>query len=300
MAYLFSGTPIALVARKATVMQRSLLRLGRIPAYADMVGRQLSSRLRCLPNTIIVGAQKAGTSSLYGYLTQHPDILGSNRKEVHYFDGGTDPRVDNFEKGEQWYRAHFPLKAKTSRRTRILEATPSYLFVPHGPSRIAALVPNVKMIVVLREPVERAISHYFYELHNGREDRPIMKALTEEEGLLEPIWRTRNYKSRELLQYSYKARGRYAEQLARFFGYFARDQLLILSSKSLFKTTTEALSRTLDFLGLNSDVPIPDKSARNVGTYNSPVEKDVIEYLENYFAPYNDDLFELLGGKLDW
>jgi hypothetical protein len=265
-----------------------------------MVGRRLSSGLRCLPNTIIIGAQKSGTSSLFGYLIQHPDILGACRKEVHYFDGGTDPGVDNFAKGSDWYRAHFPLLAKSNPKARILEATPSYLFVPGAPERIAALVPNVKMIAVLRDPVERAISHYFYEVLNGREDRPIMKALTEEEDLLAPIWISRIYKARQFLPCSYKARGRYAEQLSRFYDLFSRDQVLVLSSNDLFKNTDETLTRTFDFLGMDSAISIPDKRARNVGTRNSPVDRVVIEYLENYFAPYNEELFELLGGKLNW
>jgi hypothetical protein len=277
-----------------------LLRIERIPELASMAIRRLSAGFRCLPNAIIVGAQKSGTSSLFSYLTQHPEIRGSFRKEVHFFDGGLVSGIDNFKKGKHWYRAHFPLENATS-EARIIEATPSYLFVPCVPARIFQQLPEVKLIVVLRDPVERAISHFFHEVRAGREKRPIMSALVEEDDLLAPIWRSGEYKSREFLSFSYKARGRYAEQLSRYFDLFSRNQILVLSSKALFGATDETLSLAFNFLGAADSIKcVKDHRPKNVGKNKSPVESSVREYLVDYYAPYNDRLCEILGEQIDW
>ena len=262
--------------------------------------RRLSASARCLPNTIIVGAQKAGTSSLFSYLTQHPAIQGSCRKEVHYFDGGFDPRVDSYKKGQYWYRAHFPLKTKVARQNRIIEATPSYLFIPSVPERIVSLIPDAKIIAVLRDPAERAISNFFHEVRAGREARSIMQALHEEDDLLNPIWDSGEYKTPQFVYCSYKARGRYAEQIARYFEFFSREQVLVLSSKKLFTSTGDAVAKVFDFLEIDSTVPVTDKRPRNVGTDKPKTDNAVREYLNDYFAPFNERLFELLGKKIDW
>lgn len=282
-------------------MRHAILhRLGRVPQIAGMAMRKLSGGLRCLPDTIIIGAQKSGTSSLFSYLTQHPEIRGSSRKEVHYFDGGLVPGVDNYRKGENWYRAHFPLDTG-ERDKRLIEATPSYLFVPSVPGRIQQLLPEAKLIVVLRDPVERAISHFFHEVRGGKESRPIMPALTEEDDLLAPIWKSGDFKSRQFLSFSYKARGRYAEQVSRYFELFSREQVLVLSSKALFEATNDTLAGIFEFLGVGGSLQTTiDQRPKNVGTNKSPVEASVRDYLSDYFAPHNETLFELLGERLDW
>lgn len=285
---------------RASLKQKTLHRLRQLPQYADSAVRRLSASFRCLPNTLIVGAQKSGTSSFFSYLAQHPDILGSSRKEVHYFDGGYNPRIDSFKKGENWYRAHFPLMTKGIDQKRILEATPSYLFIPDVPKRIKAQIPDAKIIVVLRDPVERAISHFYYEVWGGHEARPIMQALLEEEDILASIWESGDYKAPHFLRCSYKARGRYAEQLGRYFDVFSREQVLVLSSKDLFRNTADTLAFTFDFLGLESTIRVTDTKPRNVGTNKLEVESTVLDYLATYFAPHNERLFELLGGEIDW
>lgn len=265
-----------------------------------MAIRRLSVGFRRLPNVIIIGAQKSGTSSLFSYLVQHPQIRGSSRKEVHFFDGGSLPGVDNFKKGSKWYRSHFPLNLEP-RETPTIEATPSYLFVPSVPARISTLLPGVKLIAVLRDPVERAISHYFHEVRAGREKRPIMSALVEEDDLLAPIWKSENFQSRQFRSFSYKARGRYAEQLIRYFSFFSKDQILVFSSKELFEATDETLSRVFNFLGVADSIEsIDDQMPKNIGSNKTPVETSAREYLAEYFAPHNERLFEVLGKQLDW
>src|SRR5947209_1159841 len=139
-----------------------------------------SADRRALPDFLIIGAQKAGTTSLYRYLAAHPDIVASTRKEVHFFD-------INFWRGEWWYRSLFPLRRRLQRRPPLRnrpaitgEASPYYLFHPFAPERAAQLLPDAKLIVLLRDPVERAWSHYRHEVANGRETMTFPDALAAE------------------------------------------------------------------------------------------------------------------------
>jgi len=113
-----------------------------------------------------VGAQKAGTSSLYSYMVQHPQVLPAARKEIHYFDR-------HYDKGLRWYRRHFPLRARLSSERLSGEASPYYLFHPHAPRRIAETLPDARILMLLRNPANRAISHYFHEARVGREKLPL-------------------------------------------------------------------------------------------------------------------------------
>src|ERR1041384_7789414 len=141
-------------------------------SYARLTWEQ-----RALPDFIIIGAQKAGTSSLFFYLAQHPQLVGSFIKEVHFFDGGMKPGIDNFAKGEPWYRAHFPLRKDLGPTHKTFEASPCYIFNPLAPIRIHDLLPDVKIVALLRNPVDRAISQYFQERRRNREPLEITEAL---------------------------------------------------------------------------------------------------------------------------
>jgi len=132
-----------------------------------------TSFLRVLPNYLIIGAQKTGTSSLFNYLSMHPQVINSNKKEVHYFD-------KNFERPLNWYKQFFPFKFIANNYT-IGEATPDYLYHPFVAQRIYNTIPGVKLIIILRNPVERVISHYFQAVRKNNEQRPIMQALIEED-----------------------------------------------------------------------------------------------------------------------
>lgn len=260
--------------------------------------RQATWRLRPLPHFVIIGAQKSGTSSLFRYLAQHPRLRPSFVKEVHYFDGGTDPQIDTFERGESWYRAHFPLL--TGRKTQYaFEASPLYLFSPWAPPRIHELIPSSKLIAILRSPVERAISHYFHVRRFGDETLPIWDALMREEERLAPVIAEQDFKSATYVRASYKSRGLYAEQLERYFALFRRQQLLVLNSEELFRDPVSVLEQVYAFLGVEAQMPANLKP-RNVGKNRQKVEERVYSYLSEYFEPHNDRLFKLIGRKFDW
>lgn len=272
----------------------------KIGKEATSVARHFTANWRALPNTLIVGAQKSGTSSLFGYLAQHPEVLVSSVKEVHYFDGGLRPDTDNFIKGEIWYRSFFPLKSAKNSTKRIIEASPLYLFNPLVARRIKETIPLCRIVVLLRNPVERAISHYFHEVKAGRETRPMLQAFTEEESLLAPIWANRDFRNELFITKSYLSRGLYADQIERYLKEFPVERICIIKSDDLFVDPDYALRPVLEFLGLDSNYRIPNKTARNVGMQKGNIDKTVTDYLYSYYEFHNQRLIELLDMELNW
>ena len=266
-----------------------------------LASRRWNARGRALPDFVILGAQKAGTTTLYTQLSAHPSVMPALRKEVHAFDAAPRPIG--------WYRAFFPrrraMAARAARVGRAVtgEATPFYLFHPAAPARLHAVVPQARLVVIVRDPVERAVSGYHHAVRMGHEARPIAAALdpANAEALPDPagaIDAVEWYDDPECPARlrGYLARGRYAEQLERWFAVVPREQLLVLETRELARGV--ALAKTLDFLGLRS-AGADRESDRNVGAYE-PAAPDIEQPLREYFAPHNDRLFDLLGHRFDW
>jgi Sulfotransferase domain len=252
---------------------------------------QATARLRPLPDFLILGAQKAGTTALYAYLRWHPQVTGPSFKEVSFFDR-------HYARGERWYRAHMPV-----RRSGIVgEASPSYLFHPLAPERVAHMLPDVRLIALLRDPVDRAFSHYQHEVALGREQLSFEEALAREDermsSELERMLADPTYFSHAWWNYTYAARGRYAEQLERWFEAFPREQLLVLLTDELAADTAGTYRRTLDFLGVDSREldSYPRIFEREYGEMEPATRRD----LEQRFAEPNRRLAELLGRELPW
>lgn len=237
---------------------------------------------------------------MFYYLAEHPQIMKCFRKQVDYFDGGLDPIIDTFTKGQQWYRAHFPFTKRLGSRSVTGEASPFYMFSPLAPGRIFSLIPSAKLIAILRNPTERAISHYFHEKRRHRESLPIMKALQEEEKRTEVAWLNNDFKNHNFIYCSYKGRGLYKEQLERYFRYFSRDQFLILSSEEFFHEPANTLSKVFHFLGVDSNFKVPDLEPRNVATNKTEVAPEVYDYLNSYFMQPNHELCQLIGKDFGW
>jgi hypothetical protein len=262
----------------------------------------LASSLRVLPDFIIIGAQRSGSTSLYNYLIEHPDILPGLMKEVHFFD-------NNYHKGVNWYRSFFPLaysirrmERNHKRRTITGEATPYYLFYPHAPKRIHATCPDVKLIVLLRNPVERAYSHYHHEVRLGVEELPFAEAIEREKTNIPRemamILDDENYRSFGHQNYSYLSRGIYIEQLEVWNEYFSRDNMLVLKSEELFSNPDLVLGRTFAFLGVSEQTSI-DYQIHNSLSYNE-IEPEIFESLTDFFEPYNQRLYHFLEMNLGW
>jgi hypothetical protein len=247
---------------------------------------------------VILGAQKAGTTTLYTQLSTHPSVMPALRKEVHAFDAAPRPI--------EWYRAFFPrrraMEARAARVGRAVtgEATPFYLFHPAAPVRLHAVVPHARLVVIVRDPVERAVSGYHHAVRMGHEARPIGEALdpANAEVLPDAVSAVEWYDDPECPARlrGYLARGRYAEQLERWFAVVPREKVLVLETRELARGV--ALAKTLDFLGLPA-TPADRESDRNVGAYE-PVAPEIEQPLREYFAPHNERLVDLLDRRFDW
>jgi Sulfotransferase domain len=264
--------------------------------------RELSASDRALPGVLIIGAQKAGTTSLHEYMTSHPLVASATVKEVHYFDL-------NFHRGLNWYRAHFPkldtlraMDRESGCRALACEGSPYYLAHPLVPYRVRGLLPAVKLIAVLRDPIQRALSHHNHEVEMRHEQLPFEAAVDAEAGRLagetarmhaEPL-----HVSYAHLHHSYLQRGHYAEQLEIWLGLFERDQLLVLDAGALLEDPDRTMRRVWDFLELPFHAP---HVYRGVGTrrYRDPREATRRALVE-HFAPHNERLFELIGERFDW
>jgi hypothetical protein len=274
---------------------RAVLRNG-VWAYG-----RATARVRPLPDFLVIGGQKCGTTALYAYLRWHPGITGPAWKEVSYFDR-------HYGRGEAWYRGQFPSRpwlwltgGRSGRRPLVGEASPSYVLHPDAPTRAQALVPDARLVVLLRNPVDRALSHYNYEVALGREPLSFEEALEREplrlEGELERLGDT-SYFSRAWWDYTYLARGRYAEQLERWLAVFPREQLLVLASERLRADPASAYARVLEHLGAEP-FALPDYPLIFERAY-APMAPETRRRLEEEFDPHNERLYALLGEDLGW
>lgn len=257
---------------------------------------RLTSPLRGFPAVLIIGAQKAGTTSLFNYLVQHPDVLPPIAKEVHYFDL-------RYNRGARWYQGCFPYRRRLRRGAVTLDATPYYLFHPLVPRRVAELLPTVKLIVLLRNPVDRAFSHYQHEVRGGREPLPLAEAFEREPERLageeDRLRRDPAYYSVNHHRHSYLRRGHYAEQLDRWVEQFPRSQLMVIQSERLFREPAEVTASVHQFLGLE-----PHRLERYEtflpGSYKSGLPPELRSRLATYFEPHNRELYRWLGEEFDW
>ena len=181
-----------------------------------------------LPNFLIIGAMKAGTTSLHHYLSAHPEVFMSRTKELHYFVA-----EKNLRRGRGWYQRQF---REASEAIAVGEASTDYTKYPlfRGvPERIAGLLPDVRLIYIIRNPVERIRSHYLHDVARGRERRPIGEAVSGNEHYLAP--------------------SRYAQQIEEYLEFFPRERLLLVTSEGLRKDRRAVMHRVHNFIGVNSD-----------------------------------------------
>lgn len=242
---------------------------------------------------MIVGTAKGGTTSLHEYICEHPRVSLPATKEIHYFD-------QSYGRGQGWYRAHFDRPRRADEISG--ESTPYYLFHPAVPERVARDLPEVKLIAILRNPIDRAFSHHNHERASGYENLPFEQAIAAEptrlRGEEERILSDPSYRSFSHQHHSYIARSRYAEQLERWFQHFGREQFLVLGAEDLFEDPAGTVASTQRFLGLELDPP-DDLTARNARSY-SPIADDVRSRLRATFEPHNRRLYDLVGRDFGW
>ena len=265
-----------------------------------------TSPIRVMPDFFILGAQKCGTTSLYYYLVEQPSIASAWRKELRFFD-------NNFQRGLSWYRGQFPFSirkyyAEHIRKRAFItgEASPNYLFYPNVPKRVAEIFPQAKLIILLRNPVDRAYSHYRHTVARGREKLSFEDATACEEertrGDAEKMVTDENYYSYNYDHYSYLARGVYVDQLQRWFRWFPGEQFLIHRSEDLYTNPVTIFKQTMEFLNLPDLEPPKEYEVYNKAQYtpSSKMDPKLRKRLVEYFEPHNLRLYELLNRDFGW
>lgn len=277
--------------------------------------RLMTSRMRLLPDFLILGGQRCGTTSLYFYLTERAGVVPALQKEVHFFD-------DHFARGLNWYRAQFPSSLRKYSLERLGkgcfltgESSPYYLFHPRIPGRVAEVLPHVKLIVLLRNPIDRAYSHHWLEAKWKTETLPFEEAIHAEAerlaGEREKMQENEGYESYNYRHFSYLSRGIYADQLRTWMNFFPKEQFLILKSEDLYHDPIAILQETLAFLDLPADAlcvkngefkQYREPNPRGYKLHEKPARMtpQARKYLAEYFRPHNARLREFLGRDFQW
>lgn len=275
-----------------------------IHAGSRSFGR-ITAGSRIMPSFLICGGQRCGTTSLYRALAQHPAVLKAVlHKGIHYFD-------TNYHRGTDWYRAHFPLRRHAERVMeqhgvpgQTFESSPYYLYHPHAAARIARDLPGVRLIVLVRDPVERAYSQHAHEVARGFEmEADFARALE-----LEPN-RLRGQHARLTADphaysfahqhHAYKARGEYAAALEQLAHQVGRDQILVLESEEFFSDPKAVYDRVQDFLGL-PHLGYPDFDVHNARPRAEDMPDEIRAALREHYEPHDAALTAWLGRTPAW
>ena len=262
----------------------------------------ITASLRILPDFLVIGVGRGGTTSCFHYLSQHPSIIGSAYDDIGFFD-------QNFHLGLNWYRSMFPTKflkkkiAKKFGKCLTYDVTPAYIRKPWAARRIKELFPEIKLIALLRNPVDKAYSHYNSKMQVEGDTKTTFEEMIEED--IKMIEKFENTNSiiddeyfRNYIEKSPLGRGLYAQQLKIWFELFDPKQILILTSEELSTETNKVMNKIFRFLDL-PDYEIPDTAKRSTGNYTN-MKMDTRKKLISFFSKYNQDLFKLLNQEFDW
>ena len=265
--------------------------------YIDFIGS-----FHLLQYFLIIGAARAGTTSLYEGLKTHPDVFGSRIKEIYFFD-------TNFHRGVNWYKRFFPSKWQKFQIVKIHkkkfltgEATPHYISYPHAPKRVFNLIPNVKLIVILRNPIDRAYSQYQSRVSAGTEPLSFDDAIKKEdirlENVLKKMEEDENYIHNNFFRYSYLHHGIYVNGLRKWMETFPKNQFLILKAEEFYQKPAIIFESIQKFLGLPKFHPAND-THYNLGKYNE-MNTTTRKFLHEFFKPHNEELYKFLGRDFGW
>lgn len=270
-----------------------------------------------LPDFLIIGSQKAGTQALLTYLNQHPSLIGA-RKSLYFFN------TNYYNNGLSWYKRQLPIRRMNN---KIFEKTASYSYYPETPKRIHDFNKNMKLILIMRDPVKRAFSgwnHYrkYYNSENSynKEDliRTLICHLGQEKAkpmidfLNESEYKSFNHSIKEEIEAinngkfiynpSFVRRGIYHEQVSNYLQYFEREQILLLESSELRNDKERVLNELTEFLEIPPfDFSKLDLKDQHMSNYRSNVmDQESREILKKFYEPYNEKLYDLIGKRYDW
>jgi Sulfotransferase domain len=286
-----------------TMRARTVAHMGTV----EKLYRGITSSIRVLPDFLIIGTQRGGTTALYHYLKTHPCIIPATIGDTHFFD-------KKYSKGLRWYQAHFPTLwekayAQQVRKRPLVtgEASSSYLFYPLAPKRVAESLPHVKLMVLLRNPVDRAYSQYYHAVELKHETLPFEEAIQDEEKRTaqehEKILQDEQYESHTYTHRSYLTRGIYMDQLQAWMTLFPREQFLILKSEDFYTDPVATFTQVSAFLNLPPAKPRLNKKdykQYSHNTYFATMDPAMRTRLIEYFKPHNARLYEYLGIDFGW
>lgn len=290
-------------ARKA--VSRAVRRNARRVVLEAFLATRKRQAERPPPDFVIVGAQRCGTTSLFRALAKHPAMMRNviDAKGVHYFD-------TSYNQNAAWYFAHFASQAerdnhaaKVGHKAIVGEASPYYLYHPAGAERMAQTIPNAKIIVLLRDPIKRAISHHLHMVWEGHESvENIDTALDLESdrlvGIEQRLVADRSFVSRPHQHYSYLARGHYAAQLERLYEHFDPDNVLVMATETLTGDSKSSLSKIQSFIGLEPDSSI-DLEKRNASSKFEP-RPETLKRLADEYIDSNKRLSSVVDIEIPW
>lgn len=276
--------------QESIALFQTAIRLQTIASRPELAQVEWNSAKLRSPDFIIIGSPRCGTTSLYKYITSHPQILPAANKEICFFS-------EHFNKGLAWYQAHFPPQID-AHHFLTGEATPTYLTHPLAAERLHGCLPKVKLIVILRNPGDRAFSHYQMLVRRGTESRSFESAIEAELKLLGDAtdasladrnhWKDCNYIYKSLYFYSLK----------QWMKLFPKQQFLIVQSEDFYANPAATLSQVFEFLDL-PDFPLGNYQKYNAADYQ-PADDAVIQRLREYFQPHNRKLAEYLNREFVW
>jgi len=245
--------------------------------------KKIFSSFTLPPSAIIAGAQKAGTTSLFSYMCEHPQIARPLKKEIHFFDL-------QYSKGMSWYKAHFPFK-KCGHIS--IEASPYYMFHPLALERAKLHYPDSNIIMLLRNPAERAFSHYKHNKKKGRELRSFNEAIKDE------INDFKFADENAHRHYSYLHRGLYSGQITRAFNIFGKEQVYVISSENFYKNPQPILNSLYTSLGL-PEYKNKDLTVKNEGISDSDKDSESTEIMRTFYKDELARIHDLLGKSFQW
>ncbi len=242
------------------------------------------SAIRKAPDFLIIGGFKCATTSLYQYLNHHPQILPSLEKELDFFDL-------EYEQGLSWYQAQLPPIPQTS-VFRAGEATPNYLYCPQAPQRVLDAFPDIKLIVILRDPIDRAVSHFHFVPQNGQKKRAIEEVFSTEMKRLEEAISSGSLSLRHLNQNRYLGHSLYLYPLQIWLSYFPMKNVKIVQQEALAFQPSAVLNSIFSFLELPAH-ELKEYQRHKLGCY-SPISQELRSSLETFFHPHREKIEKLL------
>ena len=289
---------------KQKIRNRRVLHLVLSSLYNYYIVRQqplrmATSCLREFPDFVIIGSAKCGTTSLYDFIVKHPNVKPAVTKEIMYFTSW-------YDHGTRWYRSNFPTNIskyysykKTGQRVLTGEATPRYLIYNTTAPRMKKIMPDVKLIVILRNPVDRAYSDYHHRkkgtiLHNFIQEMSFEEYIKMEE-LANSIYDVPLH----LTYYRVLKTSVYIDHIQNWFKYYDRKQFLFLRTEDFYKNPQQTLDRVFDFLGL-PPFKANNLTNLNVGNYKKKMNEGTRKHLIEYYKPHNERLYKLLQHDFEW